>query len=244
MIVMYHHEYEIASTQVSPARELRLSSLLQILQDVATDGASYLGIGTDVTYPKGLLWVISRMEIEVISMPKYQQKVDVYTYPGKTLGFFYPRHFVIYDMEGNVMLRAASVWALIHKEDRRVEMHNQFPFIEGETYEGELSRPIKLPALNDAPILEERKIRYSDVDLNGHLNNTKYVEMIEDLESGSVHASKRIKHVTLNYEREIHEGETIVLKGQIGLESEVTGFLGGLPAFEAKIQYEPWTQNH
>lgn len=240
---MYHHEYEIASTQVNSSRDLKLSSLLQILQDVATDGALYVGIGTDVTYPRGLLWVISRMEIDVVRMPRYQEKIDVYTYPGKTLGFFYPRHFFIYDAEGNLLLRAASVWALIHKDTRQVETHNQFPDVAYDTNENELPRPGRLLPQKESPILETRKIRYSEVDLNGHLNNTKYVEMIEDLEPGTSHASRKLKHALLNYEKELHEGEEIVLKGKTGLLTEVSAFYLDAPAFEAKIEYEPWTQD-
>ena len=234
---MYHHEYEIASTQVNASRQLRLTSLLQILQDVAIDGAEYVGVGTNVTYPMGLLWVISRMKIEVTRMPSFQEKIDVYTYPGKTLGFFYPRHFVVYDMKGNILIRASSIWALIQRDSRQIEPHNQFPFLTGEFHEGELPRGEKLAAQSDAPTLEERKIRYSDVDLNGHLNNTKYVEMVEDLIPGEEHAKRTLKSVTLNYERELHEHDVILLKGQTGMLTEITGFHDGLPAFEAKIEY-------
>ena len=234
---MYHREFEIASTQVNASRQLRLTSLLQILQDVAIDGAEYVGVGTSVTYPRGLLWVISRMQIEVTRMPVYQEKVEVYTYPGKTLGFFYPRHFIIYDLKGNILIRASSMWALIHQDTRRVEAHNQFPFLEGETHEGELPRGEKLAPQDNAPLLEERTIRYSDVDLNGHLNNTKYVEMVEDLTPGEEHAKRSLKHVVLNYEREVHEHDVICLKGQTGMKTEVTGYRDGLPVFEAKIEY-------
>ena len=240
---MYHHDYEIASTQVNAARELKLPSLLQILQDVATDGAAYSGIGTDVTYSKGLLWVISRMEIDIVKMPAYEQKITVYTYPGKTLVSFYPRHFVVYDENKNLLLRASSIWALIHKDTRKMEMHDQFPWMSFDQMDGELPRPKRLAPLTDEPILEERKIRYSDVDLNSHLNNTRYIEMVDDLCDGKEHASRTLKHVTLNYERELHEGDVLVLRGHTGLTTEITGFCNEKPAFEAKMEYELWTPN-
>ena len=240
---MYHREFEIASTLVNAARNLRLSSLLHFLQDVATEGADYLGIGPKTTFPMGYLWVISRMEIDVIRMPKYQETIDIYTYPGKTLGFFYPRHFVVYDRKGEIIIRAASVWALINKDTRNVEMRNKFPSLIGESHDGELPRPARLAALKDDPILEKRTVRYSDVDLNGHLNNIKYVEMIDDLESGEVHASRALKHVLLNYEKELREGDELVLRGKTGLETVISAFHLDAPAFEAKIEYVPWTQD-
>ena len=234
---MYHREYEIESTQVNASRELKLASLLGILQDVAINGAEYVGVGTSVTLPKGLLWVVSRMEIQVERMPKYQEKVDVYTYPGITLGFFYPRHFFVKDKEGNILLRASSVWALIHADDRRIEMRNQFPDINGSVETGELPRPAKLIPAKGMPLLGERVIRYSDVDLNGHLNNTKYVEIIEDLESGEVHARRSLKRIVLNYEHELREGETITLTGELGMNAKVTAWRGEEAVFEAEVTY-------
>ena len=241
---MYHREFEIASTQVNANFDLKLASLLGLLQDVAIDGAESIGVGTSVTFPKGLLWVISRMEIDVIKMPKYQQKVTIFTYPGKTIGCFYPRHFFVKDVSGEIIVRASSIWALIHQDDRHIEMKDMFPGIPYESEPGELGRPKKLLPLKDAPVLEERRIRYSDVDLNGHLNNTKYAEMIEDLLSGEEHARRKLVHVVLNYERELHEGVSIVYRGQMGLDAQVMGSVGDIPAFEAELKYEPWTPSH
>ena len=240
---MYSHVFDIASTQVNASLHLKLSSLLQMMQDVATEGAEYIGVGTSVTYPRGLLWVISRMEIDIIETPKYKDRIEIFTYPGKTLGFFYPRHFIIKNQEGRVIMRANSVWALIHKEDRHLEMKNAFPGVDGESHEGELPRPKKLLPVLDGPILEERRIRYSDVDLNGHLNNTKYVEMIEDLLDGKEHAMRILKHVVLNYDREIHENDVITFRGQMGLDALVGGMVGDTPCFEAELKYERWTPN-
>lgn len=235
---MFHREFEIVSTQVNLAWDLRLASLMQILQDVALAGADDLGVGSDVAYLKGYLWVISRMDIDIIRVPKYREKIDVYTYPGKTLGFFYPRHFFIKDKNGEVIIRASSVWALIRREDRKIEMKNVFPELVGESLEGELPRPRRLTPMPKENILEERIVRYSDVDLNAHLNNTRYVEMIDDLISGKEHMERILTHVTLNYEREVKEGETITFVGQTGLKTEVTGYIGELPAFEAEVQYK------
>ena len=76
------------------------------------------------------------------------------------------------------------------------------------------------------------------MDLNAHLNNTRYVEMIDDLISGKEHMERTLTHVTLNYEREVKEGETITFVGQTGLKTEVTGYIGDLPAFEAEVEYK------
>lgn len=235
---MYHREFVIESTEVNASHDLKLASAFKILQDVATDGAEYIGIGTSVTYPRGFLWVISRMEIDVIRMPKYQQRIDVYTYPQKTVACFYPRQFVMKDMDGNILLKASSVWALIDKDTRRLVMKDQFPDIVGQSLEGELPRPANLHPVGNYPLLEERRIRYSDVDLNGHLNNTRYIEMIEDLTSGEEHAKHHLKHMAINYSRELHEGEVIALHGELGLDSKVEGYVGSDIAFIAELKYQ------
>lgn len=240
---MFHREFKIASTQVNASRQLKLASLLQLFQDVAIDGAAYIGCGTDVTFPRGLLWVVTRMEIDIKRMPAYEETIDIYTYPGMTMGFFYPRHFFVKDASGEIIIRGASIWALIHESDRHLEMKNQFPDIPGTSMEGEIGRPAKLKANIDAPLLETRKIRYSDVDLNRHLNNTKYIEIIEDLLPGCEHERRVLTHVAINYDRELHEGDILELHGDTGMDFFVTGISGSIPVFEIALQYKPWMQN-
>ena len=53
----------------------------------------------------------------------------------------------------------------------------------------------------DYQLVETRKVRYSDIDLNGHLNNTKYIDYIVDIHDSDFYKKglQKMKRVLNNY---------------------------------------------
>ena len=90
---------------------------------------------------------------------------------------------------------------------RKPILNNPF---EGNPVE-ELSLPDELPLppkveIKEGRLIEKRLIHYSDVDLNNHLNNTRYIEILSDVHDSSFHSAHPIKKATFNYLKEIKEG--------------------------------------
>jgi len=56
-----------------------------------------------------------------------------------------------------------------------------------------------------------RKACYSDIDFNGHVNNARYIQWIQDIiEPGTLETAKQIR-LDINYLSEVRCGETIRL---------------------------------
>ena len=166
-----------------------------------------LDIGKAKTIDQGMFWVITRIELEILEHPKYLQNVILKTYPGDDLKFIFPRYFLLEDEKGRPLIRASSTWVVLNRKDHSINL-NPFGGFKApiEHYEGELSLPGKVRA-SEASLVEQRKVRYSDIDLNGHLNNTKYIDYIMDIHDSAFYKKNRIQRFLINYEKELKERE-------------------------------------
>ncbi len=204
---MFHKELvSIGSNDIGPDFKLRLSSFFKIMQDIIMHDSDERKIGYEVLNKKNLIWVVTRMQLEINRMPDYEEEVEAITYPGKDMKVFYPRHFRLVDKKGNVLVRLSSIWVLLDKTSRKPILY--YPFDDKLP---ELSLPDELPLpdkinAEEGTLIEKRKIHYSDVDLNNHLNNTRYIELLSDVHDSTFYKDHQIKSVKLNYIKEIKEG--------------------------------------
>ena len=239
VVFMHTEKVLIGSNDVDSSLTLRVSSLFKIIQDVIMHQSEKINVGVSETIEKGILWVVSRVHIVLNRLPKYQEEVICETYPGKTkLGLIYPRFFKMKDKNGNTLISFSSIWSLMDKEKRKpttskVIEERCIP----EERDDELSLPEKVEEIEASEILK-RKVQYSDVDLNGHLNNTRYMEILSDIHDSDFYKTHQIKSLTLNYMKEIREGESIsLLYGQS--KTEYIEFkVNNNPVFRANIAYK------
>lgn len=235
---MYQKKYYIGSNDVDQFLELKLPVFFRMMQDIATEHAEVLNIGKANTLDKGLYWVITRIEIDIKRMPKYLSTVTLKTYPGDDLRFIFPRYFVLEDEKGEVLLRASSTWMVLHKENHRVCLNPFKDFkADPEHYEGELELPNKVNSDEDIVLVEQRKVRYSDIDLNGHLNNTKYIDYIVDIHDSDFYKKNRIAHFVINYEKELKDNNVLSIYSNNKNPEYIKGDMEGT-SFEVNITYK------
>lgn len=236
---MYKKDYYIGSNDVDQFLDLKLSSFFKMMQDIGTEHAEILNIGKANTIDKGLYWVITRIEIEILSMPKYLSTVSLTTYPGDDLRFIFPRYFLLKDLKGKTLIKASSTWMVINRATQNVSLNpfNGFK-LEGEHLDDELSLPSKVNKDENTSIMETRKVRYSDIDLNGHLNNTKYIDYILDIHDSDFYKKNRIRHFLINYEKELKDGNTVSLFSNNSNPEYIKGEIDNKIAFEVSIKYE------
>ena len=233
---MYQKKYYIGSNDVDQFLELKLPSFFRMMQDISTEHAEVLHIGKADTIDQNLYWVITRIELDIIKMPKYLDTVLLKTYPGDDMRFIFPRYFQLEDLDGNVLIKASSIWMVLNRESHRVVL-NPFNGFKAPTehLEGEQPLPEKC-VVGDGELVETRKVRYSDIDLNGHLNNTKYIDYIIDIHDSDFYKKNRIKHFLVNYEKELKDDNELSLYSNKSNPEYIKGVVGEL-AFSVNITY-------
>lgn len=234
---MYEKKYYIGSNDIDQFLDLKLPSFFRMMQDVSTEHAEKLHIGKADTLDKNLYWVITRIEVDIIRMPKYLSTVTLKTYPGDDMRFIFPRYFQMEDEEGNVLVRASSTWMVLNHETHRVCL-NPFNGFKAPTehLQGEQELPKKCET-SETTLVEERKVRYSDIDLNGHLNNTKYIDYIVDTHNSAFYKKNVIRHFLINYNKELLDDSVLKLYSNNANPEYIKGEVDNEVAFEVNITY-------
>ena len=208
--VMYQKKYIVSNNDVDKHFKLKIPAIFRYFQDVALLATESSGVDSISLSKKNIDWVITRMTVQVKRLPKCDEEITVCTHPGKDMAMLYPRYFYIMDAKGEIIVSSSSIWALIDNNTRKVIVDRDvIQKLPPETYDCQLDLPEKIAIPSDKRFLEQRKIHYSDLDFNSHMNNVRYVELLMDVHDTAFYDTHTIKTITLNYMRECKEKEAV-----------------------------------
>lgn len=163
-------------------RCVRPTQLLMYMQETANFQLEDAGVSLDALRDeKGLAFLLSSISIRVYAPLYTRDEIDVQTWVGEGHGFAYTRGFCVL-RGGEVVAEASSIWALINLREKRLMRAGEAPYdIEPEEMpELDLPRRLRMPRGEDMETVGERRIVYSDIDYNGHMNNTHYPDLFCD----------------------------------------------------------------
>ena len=203
--------YKLLTSNCDVNRKLKLSELLNWFQEIAIRDTEEHGMGRDKTLDRGLLWVVTGYRIEINRLPVYDEHVTLTSWPGKTIHVFFPRYFRMTDSEGNILLQASSFWVLIDAQSRKVVFPEEAGVhLEQVIVENTPAVP-RAPRIADTPEESPYTVSYSVLDLNGHMNNTKYFDAVQDAIYPITHAAEP-KTVLVEFKNEAKFGETFRIR--------------------------------
>jgi acyl-CoA thioesterase FadM len=207
---MKHTEhYQVKWHDTDANREVRPSQVLMYMQETANLQLKSHGIPLDDLRDRhGLGFILSRISVRIYEPLYAHDEIDVQTWICESRGLSFNRCFRIL-RSGTVIADAFSVWALMDIRNRRLLKVNEFEFgFSGdETLAVDLPRRVHFPVSLPVEEAGERTIRYADIDYNGHMNNTRYPDMLCDFLPNVF--SKRVMGFTLSYLHEATYGHTL-----------------------------------
>lgn len=236
---MYERVYRVLSSDADAYRRLRLSRLFTLLQEASIDHTTELGMGRDKTLDRGLLWIIALQQATVTRLPVYDESVRLLSWAGRTMHLFFPRYYRLEDAQGQTLIEASALWALMDESTRKLI----FPEEHGiELPDERTGREPPLPVAPKTPQKPDTirfTVPYSYIDLNGHMNNARYFDLAEDCMPASLR-SRAVCRVQAEYAREIPAGAEIELRS----EAQQDGFLfagedSGHKLFKLSFSYHP-----
>jgi len=205
--------YPVNTLVVNPQKRLGLVGLLGILQDVAWMHADHLGHGYEATIDAGALWVLSRQKLVMADWPRWRDQLTVRTWVRPIKGPMFLRDYEMLIGERKVGECTAGWFTLDAKTRRPVRLAaagQRFAWRE----EGALATtPGKIASLADLAQLASFSVRNSDLDLNGHVNNTRYAQWILDAAPNEAHRDCRVAAYEVNFLAEIQVGDAVAIEG-------------------------------
>ena len=212
---IFTKEYDITDMCVDCFGNLKPSVILMFAQEVAGMHCLELACHYDTLRKQHLFWAVARHRVQITRLPRIGEKIRVETWPMPTTRAAYPRSVVAYDGAGNECFRAISLWVLMDTDTRNMILPGKSGIVVSGTLRGgELVPPASL-AVKNLGRATQRQVRFSDLDRNGHMNNTRYTEWAADLLPSSFHAGRRIREFTVCYLSEAREGQTLSLGWEV-----------------------------
>ena len=209
---IYQQEFHITDNCVDCYGRLKPSTLLYYVQDVAGRHFDRISMDYDSLAEKGMIWAIIRQKVQISRVPQRGETIRVETWPMPTTRVAYPRSVVAYDESGNEVFRSISIWVLMDINSRSMILPGKSGISVAGTLRGnELAAPNALPAKN---LLNHRSrtVSFTDLDRNGHMNNTRYLDWIDDLIPSAFHRDHDLKELTVCYLSEAREGQDLSMQ--------------------------------
>lgn len=229
------------------AGRLKVSSVFNHIQNAAAIHAERLGAGITEVLGQGLFWVLSWAKLEFTSLPRFGDDFSVKTWPKCRHKRFFIRDFLFSHNNGAIFCRATTAWLLVDmKTKKAVSAQRLGEGIPHQEEEHALScYPERLRAERDGRALFTRQIRYSDLDLNRHVNNARFTEFLMDCYPAAHHRHHRLKAMTVAFVAEAKDGDMLEFSLAEELDDGSRGFIEGRkmrsdkPVVQALFEWEP-----
>jgi acyl-ACP thioesterase len=214
IISVWQETFPIRFGSIDKSDRLTLDAAFQFFQEAAISHAENLGVGREEMAHTGQAWILSRMTALVDKRPNYCETVTVRSWPRGFEKLFAIRDYQIND-KGNIpVISARSAWIIVDMEKRRPlrpqSVVDNLPLNEGlEAITPETGGVAGLEARKTLQKTIERKALYTDLDYNGHVNNVRYIQWIEDILDPLLLWKAEKMRLDINYLNEILEAEVV-----------------------------------
>ena len=198
--MIYEEKFTVTTYQMDINGRVTVPVLCGMMQEAASRYCYENEISLEQLNRKNLTWMIIKQYVEFENFPGWMDSINVSTWPRTLKGLRALRDYSVTDSGGNPVAKSVTNWVLLNTETRRPvkvdETIKHLTAVEKSVFNSEKKINVVLPDTE----YEEKlfNVRYSDLDVNGHVNNIKYIEWCLD----SVPASFQKSHIVKNLEIE------------------------------------------
>ncbi len=237
--LVYTTHKRLLADDVTMYRDLRLSVLMRWLQEISIAHTEALGAGRAKTLDKGALWVVCRVRLEVDKLPCYDDEITLSSWAGNTMRVLFPRFYAMSDNNGNSLVKASAVWLLMDAKKRKMVFPENYDVTVPGTKTGK-EIPLSFGvSLGEQQCKKRFKVAYSQVDINGHMNNAKYLDCMDDVLGKDYLCAHSLKTLEIEYKSEIKYGSSVRIEYTLsGDELTMIGYVGKRPCFELKATFQ------
>ncbi|KAI9120209.1 hypothetical protein K1719_008857 [Acacia pycnantha] len=221
--VGYRQTVVIRSYEVGPDKTATLESILNLLQETALNHVWMSGLLSDgfgATHGmmrNNLIWVVSRMQVLVDCYPIWGEVIEIDTWVGASGKNGMRRDWLIRSQAtGRIFARATSTWVTMNRTTRRLsklpdEVRNELSpwFIEKQAIMEDTHEKIVKLDKEAKYMISDLKPKRSDLDMNQHVNNVKYVKWMLETIPDQILESHQLSGITLEYRRECGSSDTV-----------------------------------
>jgi acyl-ACP thioesterase len=208
------YSFQIQPQYVDFQFRATMAALGDILLTAAGFNADDNGFGLRRLHELDYAWVLSRMAIEMKRFPEQYENIQVETWIEDVGRVTTTRNFCIRDEQNEIIGNACSNWVMLDMKTRRAKdlmtLDGIQEYASGDM--GLIDKPIKLGAV-EGKEYDSFNVKYSDIDINGHVNSIRYIQWISDCFSLDCYRKCQVKRFEINYVNEMLYADSVKIAG-------------------------------
>ena len=218
----YSFIFKIASFDTDSADRIRLSAVLRYQQEAGEQHLGPAGLGWRELSDHGIAFVASRWHTAIHRLPTLEEEVTLTTWHRDRKG---PRFFRCYewrDAAGNVLIEGVMQFALVSVTDHRLLRGDEFMALAPlpDATRGVACADPGRFALTDPTDAGTYAVRWSDIDRNGHMNNTRYADLAWDFLPSHLQGGTPCD-VELYFAGESRQGDTLSVVASLEQDGKI-----------------------
>jgi medium-chain acyl-[acyl-carrier-protein] hydrolase len=220
---VWSQSFTIRTYEIDAGGVLAPHTLCDFLQEVAGKHAGSYGLSLEDLLARNLMWVLCRLRVRVERLPAAGETIEVRTWPSGSDRLFALRDFRVVDASGGTVAAAVSAWLILDVAARKpVRPLSVLDLPDASavarSFEADLD---KIPAMEDDPEVEggapagvRFPVRFSDIDVNRHVNNASYVQWIAESAGAGVVETSRLRALDVDFLAETVYGDVVTARAR------------------------------
>ncbi len=216
---MIEKEHTIDFFDVDFRFNITVEATARLFQNMATTHSSSIGAGHEFLYENGVVWFLHRLEMEFLNYPVLGDEIKMSTWHRGFKRYKGFREYLMESSKGVPLVKGTSVWIFYDLEKKRISkipdfISQQYEICDDKLFDSQIDEWNACGKINPEATIET-DLRYSDFDINGHVNNTVYIGLLENLYHRTLNESdeKPIKNIKIRYTREIDRSKRSIVSG-------------------------------
>ena len=211
--VTYTQTYTICRHDGDHHGNAKPGALLRYGQQIATMHAEAAGLNDELYAATHTAYVLAKLALHIDRTPRVDETLTVTTRPERCKRAVNKRITFFYDAAGQQIAVLDSRWVLIDTDKRLILRKHPEAFNDCWAEDVPFELPMKMvkAAPEDCAPAGEYTATYSRCDMNGHMNNTRYVDILCDALPWNVWDEGEARDLKVYYHREVPRGASFAL---------------------------------
>jgi len=208
---IWTEKYDVNVYDADINGRLKITSLCNYLQNTAWRHYSEIEKAKGAMLQSGHIWAMMRLEAEIYKTAAWENKLTVETWSksiGKVSAF---RDYNVTDENGACIAAATTTWVVIDPVTKKIQplksVAEKWPEQKDKSAIGREAG--KAEAVLNPSVSSEFKVKFSEFDVNRHVNNVSYIDWMNETFTKEYLETHEIKTILINFMEEAEYGGTI-----------------------------------
>jgi medium-chain acyl-[acyl-carrier-protein] hydrolase len=209
---IWEESFTIRSFTIDFKKRASIQTLCNFLQETAGNHVRDLGISIESLNSQGLTWILSRFHIRVHRYPLWREHIRIETWPSDVYSFYALRDFNIFDEENLLLVSASTLWLILDIKTRHpIRIPDHIVAMRVTDRERALHDPFDTIWRPQQVTMKKRfSVRLSDLDMNQHVNNVRYVEWAVETVPQEIWQTHKLMEIEVSFRAECVYGDMVI----------------------------------